>query len=323
MDTAVVLPPGLVPEDQLLFAQQQIVEAQAQINALNAQLAAAQQAAQAAQEAAPAAPAAPPPPPHGAKLALPAPFRGSDEKHVQVQAWLFSLNLYFRAAGIVSERQKIDYAVCLFQGHASQWYRLQCLRSTTGEPYDTWDDLQQALEKQFTPVNSEKRARDRLATLRQTTSVRRYIQDFTNTCLEIPDLHPTEQYHRFVQGLKSDVRRELELHDLKDFDEAARIAERFDSISFAHRSTRPVGPRPSYSRPEPMELDNMNIDRRRSSAAPNPPSRLTAEDRRRLRDTNSCFYCRQPGHIMANCPLRAKNPPEKQGNGNGTNQRAR
>jgi hypothetical protein len=182
------------------------------------------------------------------------------------------------------------------------------------------------------PVNSEKRARDRLAALRQTTSVRRYIQEFTDLCLGIPDLHASEQFHRFVQGLKANIRREVELQDPMTFEEATRIAERVDAISFAHRSEppRPFVPRPSFSssQPEPMELGSMNVDRRRPPAAVNP-SRLSAEDRRRLRDTNACFYCRQPGHIMSRCPQRPGNSApnsdqrQGQGNGNGTNLRAR
>ena len=299
-------PPGLVPVEQLLFAQQQLAAAQVQVNTLLAALTAAQA------------------PQSGSKLAQPAPFRGSDEKHVQVQAWLFSLDCYFRAANIVSDRQKINFAVCLLQGHAAQWYRLQCVRAPEDEPFTTWDDLKAALEKQFKPVNCEKRARDRLAALKQVTSVNRYIQEFTNVCLQIPDLHSSEQYYRFLQGLKSNVRREVELQNPETFDEATRIAERIDSISFAHRSElfRATAPRPAYSRPEPMELGQMTVKPRRAPASSDPPTRpaprLTAEERRRLRDTNSCFYCRQPGHIMADCPVRPKTRPSGQGNDKGT-----
>ena len=72
-----------------------------------------------------------------------------------------------------------------------------------------------------------------------------------------------------------------------------------------------------------MDLDSLAIDRRRGSTAATPqPSRLTAEDRRRLRDTNACYYCRQPGHILADCPLRPKTRPQ-QGNGKGTHPKAR
>jgi Zinc knuckle len=75
-----------------------------------------------------------------------------------------------------------------------------------------------------------------------------------------------------------------------------------------------------------MELGNMNVARRQSSVPANR-SRLTAEERRRLRDANACFYCRQPGHIMSRCPSRPNNSApssnQDQGNGNGTNPRAR
>jgi hypothetical protein len=315
--TAAAVAAGLIPSEQYALLQQQLAEAQGQIASLMTQLNSQQ-----------TAPATPRPAQNGAKLAQPAPFRGSSDKRVLVQDWLFSLNCYFKAANIVSERERINYAVCLFQDHAAQWYRLQCLRAPDGEPYDSWDDLQDALEKQFMPVNFEKRARDQLAALKQTTSVRRYVQEFTNLCLNVPDLHPSEQFHRFVQGLKANVRREVELQDPLTFEEATRIAERVDSISFAHcsESSRAFAPRRTYpsSRPEPMELDHLNVRGRRPSNAPPPPpphTRLSAEDRRRLRDTNACFYCRQPGHLMANCPVRPKTrPADRQGNGLGTDQ---
>lgn len=39
------------------------------------------------------------------------------------------------------------------------------------------------------------------------------------------------------------------------------------------------------------------------------PSPLTPEERNRLMKTGGCFYCRQPGHVLANCP--SKPPPQK------------
>ena len=221
--------PAMQPvEQQLAHTQQQLQQAQAQLAAVhqsNSELANAVGALQ--QQFASLLPtlhasaAHAPAPIKIIKPVPPVPFHGHDDKQHQIEPWLFSLNSYFRALQINDDQQRISYATCLLQGHAAQWFRLQCLRTSDSQPYRTWAEMEAALEKQFKPVNLEKRARDRLAELRQQTSVRRYLEQFTTLCLEIPDLHPTEQFHRFIHGLKPHVRRELELQDPKTFDEAA------------------------------------------------------------------------------------------------------
>jgi hypothetical protein len=216
---------------------------------------------------------------------------------------------YFRTLRVDDDTTRIEFTATLLKEHAALWYRLQCLRHD-GHPYATWDEFRTALKQTFTPVNQEKRARDRLASLRQTTSAQRYIQEFTSLCLEISDLHSTEQLDRFVRGLKPHVRREVELRDPKTFDEATTIAERVDQISFAATRTKPIqGSRPSTSSgPQPMELGAMR------TVPTVKKTRLTPEERQDLRQRKACFYCRESGHMMADCPNKPKNF-NKPGNG--------
>jgi len=296
---------SIPPEVQLAEARQEIINLQAQMQHVIGHIQAEQTAPITSSSRS-----------FGIKPIKPEIFEGLTEKRLHVDTWLFQINQYYDLVKVTDESTRIRYAASLLKGNASLWYQLQCVRSSTSEAFSTWNEFQEALRKQFTPVNWEKRARDQLIDLRQTGSVRRYLEIFTTLCLHIKDLHPTEQLHKFIHGLKPFVRCEVELRSPQTFEDAAAMAEKVDSISFATRGysgmplarTKPVFVRstPPPQAPVPMELDTFKVGRPAKSNEVKGP-RLSPEERNRLRDSNSCFYCREPGHIMKFCPLRSKN----------------
>ena len=129
-----------------------------------------------------------------------------------------------------------------------------------------------------------------------------HVQKFTELCLEIPDLNETERLDRFVRGLRLEVRREVDLHDPQNFNEAAKIAERYDSIvnhkvNFGNR--KPYNPMyfpkngglsKPRNVPQPMEIDVINT-RRNDQSRNLPPKRPPV-----------CYLCKKTGHLLADCP---------------------
>jgi hypothetical protein len=223
------------------------------------------------------------------------------------------MDLYYHLTGIPPEQQ-VAFAASLLSGHAALWYRLQTLRADD-IPFATWAQLKEALRKQF---NHVRRARDRLAALHQTGSVRKYITAFSALSLEIPDLTPVEQLDRFIRGLKPAVRREVEIRAPGTFEEAATIADRVDSIAFASTrgfetptssAFRSQSRPPSYT---PMELDAMDVRKPAQRQQQQQPA-YSREERQRLRDANACFYCRKTGHLMRDCPIRPPRPKALRG----------
>ncbi|KAJ9532845.1 hypothetical protein QJQ45_010962 [Haematococcus lacustris] len=232
----------------------------------------------------------------------PATFSGS--RTTDVAAWLFAVDLFFTIAEL-TDAQRIVYVATLLSGHALLWYR------SSVSSFTSWTCFVAAFERQFAPVNRLRHARDRLAALTQTSSVRRYLGEFTALCLEVTDLSPAEQLDRFIRGLKPSVRRELELREPTSFSEASTIADRVDAISYFTSASRssyrpPSTPRPS--RPEtaavPMELDAML----HTSPSRSRGTRLSDAQRAALRDSKACFYCRKAGHTMKDCPIRPPRP---------------
>lgn len=153
-------------------------------------------------------------------------------------------------------------------------------------------------------------ARDKLAALKQTSSVHEYVRESQELVMQIPGMDQMEQLDRFVRGLKPRTRQEVVMRGALTLDEAVRMADTFDSLftglalggQFSgYRSGQGQGyaARPSMSPaanpttgPTPMEVDALN----------RKLSPLTQAERDRLRKIGGCFRCREPGHIAPNCP---------------------
>lgn len=245
-------------------------------------------------------PLSPPRPQWGSlKPIRPPTFKGDVGRGSKIEDWLYQVNAYFELVNVSDEACRIQFAASLLEEHAARWYRL---RVQSGPPFNNWTEFQQALFDFFRPINAVKRARDKLAELQQTNTVRLYVQKFTELCLEIPDLNETERLYRFVRGLRLEVRREVDLHDPQNFNEAAKIAERYDSIvnhkvNFGNR--KPYNPMyfpkngglsKPRNVPQPMEIDVINT-RRNDQSRNLPPKRPPV-----------CYLCKKTGHLLADCP---------------------
>ena len=138
-----------------------------------------------------------------------------------------------------------------------------------------------------------------------------YTDRFRVLALQIGDLSPAETLDRFVAGLKPNIRERVELEDPKDIYRAMHIAQRMDSIH-SRRSTTTTTTQPSQSStsapaPEavtdtatPMELGAM---RPQSGNQRKFPRKLGPGDRKRFKDQDRCFKCREIGHWHGECPL--------------------
>ena len=239
-------------------------------------------------------------------------FRG-DSRH-PVTNFIFSLEQYFHLLQVTGDADKIHYAASLLKDSAATWWR--SLHTQPNAVPTTWADFTAAIQDQFVTVNAEKTARDKLAYCRQKTSVRDYTFRFKQLLLDIPTMSAADQVDRYLRGLKFAVRKDVELRDPHTLDEATAAAERFDAISYrVSRLTyqRYPGPPRSYAqavaRPTPMELGmaaQQRMPMRPLLPHPRPAGGRNAVvgDRATATRTGACFYCKQQGHKMVDCPKR-------------------
>jgi len=165
-----------------------------------------------------------------------------------------------------------------------------------------WRSFKNALTEQFKPVNAVKTARDKLASIKQVKSVQEYSANFRSLVLEIPGITEDEKIDRFSRGLKDNVRLEVELREPATLNEAIKVADRYDTITFQHNKARPESAKrqtalPAPTGPIPMDIDNSRY------------RKLTEKDKEQLMKNRACFYCRKLGHMISSCPARnAKKP---------------
>ncbi|KAH9688170.1 Endonuclease [Citrus sinensis] len=133
-----------------------------------------------------------------------------------VDNFLFGLDQYFDAMGVRDEASKVGTAPTYLRGAAQLWWRRKYGEMGKGiYAIDTWADFKQELRKQFTPSNAEKEARARLRRLKQSGSIRDYINEFTTLMLEISDMSDKDSLFYFQDGLKDWAKTALDRRDKK------------------------------------------------------------------------------------------------------------
>jgi len=242
-----------------------------------------------------------------------------------IDSWISSVNAYFFLSN--AQPPYIYYSlISLLEGEAGVWFRFnypESLASTL-----TWETVRHALRLYFIPVNYIRQLQDHYTTLRQVSSVNEYTTQFSETVMQlaanqimIPD---SMLIHQYIHGLKPATRLQVEIENPQSLTEAMRIAGTYDTIRFTRKTISPryetTSRSPFYSsryndtRGEPMQLDNLQLDdsenknlemnlfNSKSSKNIKKLNKLTIEERQHLRKLGACFKCRQPGHMVRECP---------------------
>ena len=195
---------------------------------------------------------------------------GGTRDYLVVNTWIYKVEQYLiliqlsNPAAPLTDANRMIYASKFLTGTAAvSWYTLV----HTHQAPATWEDFRAAVAAEFVPHDHVRRARDKLRKLKQTTSVAKFLSDFRNIVLTIPDISDGEKWDKFCAGLKYDVRLEVLKSAATTFEHAAKIALRVDSAIWA--SLRPrafgvhVGVGSSSDAPTTMEIGNMERGRGR------------------------------------------------------------
>ena len=297
--TAPAVPTAETPNPRLTSQEQEIAALRAQLkdfqragNTLTNQVAALQ--AQLNANLSRSAPKLP------SSLKLPTIDKYSGDKKEDLLAWLFQINEQLALLQINEEETRIVFAGTALTGNAKTWYRAM----RTEGSVKTWADFQISLKAHFYPVDPVKHARDLLHPLTQTGSVRDYTATFRHLSAIIGNMSEDEKLDRYIRGLKTRTRGQVELKEPETFDEACRLAEMIDVsndriFGGANHSRSAYPQRPRRNGPEPMDLNAVS-DRREKPKF----KKLTPEEKERRRKEGLCLYCGSDKHKLDDCPLR-------------------
>ena len=239
-------------------------------------------------------------PPH---FKLPTLDKYSGGKSEDLLAWLFQVNEHLTIMRIDDDETRIVFAGTALTGNAMTWYRAMRLEGSV----ESWEDFQHSLKAHFYPIDPVKRARDQLHDLKQTTSVRDYTASFRHLIAIISSISEDEKLDRYIRGLKTRTRGEVELKEPESFDEACRLAEMIDVsndriFGGANHSRNRSSFVPFKQRrqgPEPMDLSAVTDHREKPKF-----KKLTPEEKERRRREGLCLYCGSDKHKLDDCNLR-------------------
>ena len=228
----------------------------------------------------------------GSDLPKPKPFAGErDAKEVDNFCW--QMGQYLEARGISDEPSKIATASAYLTDMAMLWWRRKHQEIRDGLcRIDSWDVFQKELRRQFFPGNESYEARRKLRELKQRSSVREYVKQFTSLMLMVPDMGKDDLLFNFIDGLSTWAQREVLRKEAKTIDEAIRTAE-----SLADFDDR------SKESPRPKRRSNSKGEKPDTSHKDESESDHTEGERRKHKP--KCFLCKGP-HLARQCPTGRK-----------------
>lgn len=212
-----------------------------------------------------------------------------------VNTWLYQVEQYLTLAElstpgtVLSDDTKIRYTSTFMTGTAAVWWFTRVQGDTVPR---NWTQFKDAIIQEFVPADHIRRSREKLRKLHQSTSVAKYLSDFRNIALTIPNMTDGEKWDKFCTGLKFDVKIEVMKSAVTEFEEAAKIALRVDGALWAAgeqvRINKSVSSMPT-SGATPMEIGNTESH---SALREGHNPRFNRE--KHLQE-NRCFKCHKIG----------------------------
>ena len=259
-----------------------------------------------------------------------------DGRHCET--FIYSLEKLFAYHGENSSERMVSLAVTFLRGSALRWYRCAERQDTKGQ-LRTWPSFTAALKTFFMAANTETVVRNKLANLRQMTSVAKYNDLFNALIIEVHDMDSKSKRDLYIRGLKSQVQLHVTLKEPLDIETAQRVALDVDGIlmetGFARAEPRDNNRNKnnshnkngnrisrsfnssSNSQSVPMDLGQMeheynqeehehDDDSTVASAQSNYKGnrKMNAEEQKRLMREGRCFGCGETGHLLRDCPNR-------------------
>ena len=255
------------------------------------------------------------------KVALPTPFDGSSAK---ARTFLAECNNYMalNQSRFASDKVRIQWALQLCTDRAANWKRTQL--ELAAEAYEDdgletpdhllhWESFQEDFRLKWADLNARQKAQQRFhAGIKQTGSVRRYVELFEETTLEAEFRDPKMVTSAFYNGLKYEVKRNLVGRWPDKLDELKRMAITLDEERMAAQDPD----RQDQRDPKPKPINRADTPTLTPKSEPatclSTPEVKTEtarvgvhiseeEQAKRLKE-GRCFGCGKQGHRRPECP---------------------
>ncbi|PKU70128.1 uncharacterized protein LOC110091889 isoform X2 [Dendrobium catenatum] len=244
-------------------------------------------------------------------------FKGN-EGPIEAENWLLRIDDIFDSMSCPNER-KVSLVSFALDEEAKRWWRGQ-REDELGDIPNTlvnWEDFVKLFRQWFVPMSARIQMQDKFISLIQgDKSVMQYEAEFTTLSRYAPQLIATaeEKYCRFLSGLKDAIRQPLVPFGIEDYSVLVERARRVE-IDFQITQKR----KDQYKRKNVDEDIQSNQNEESNGKKPKfNPSGVSSATVSKVMEacakcgklhkgeclmgSNTCYWCRQPGHFAKYCP---------------------
>ncbi|KAK8301352.1 hypothetical protein V6Z11_D04G014000 [Gossypium hirsutum] len=219
-----------------------------------------------------------------------------------VDNFLWRMENYFRAKGIMEDAVKVNTASMFLTDIALLWWRGRTTDKRHGE-IGTWQEFQCELKGQFYPEFAEEEARAKLQGITQRGTVGEYVREFKELMLQVLDVTNEEASLAFQKGLKPWVRQEVEQRGVQKLSEAMTVVESVIKLGLGKDK---LGSSKSEERGvcEMNHKEDIVNGNGNGNNGGNGKPRVGKKKPKRKRDKLRCFLCDGP-HMLKKCPKKS------------------
>ncbi|CAI7854284.1 unnamed protein product [Closterium sp. NIES-54] len=156
----------------------------------------------------------------------PACFDPSQRGGPTLQAWLFTMNVFFNVIYV----SKDTAMPCRCYEDPPWMVTRHCHEADGLHDYTDTGRTNRTLGlcARFEPIAASIAARQKLRTWRQLGSVQDYTSGFLSLCEQVGYMHESERIERYIGGLKHEIAQEIQLRVVTDFQEILAMADKLD-----------------------------------------------------------------------------------------------
>ena len=220
--------------------------------------------------------------------------RGEDARE-----WLFQIENACRINGMLIEDTNTrlpGIAGSAMEKPASGWFLHWS--STTRSEEHTWGVFREHVLQHFESSNYQAVLREKLQRLKQTTDIETYNGEYSALIFCVEGMSVLDQVLSYANGLKPRTRSYVKLENPVALSDAMDLAVKYEVTHFVEevrerRTDREKRPSSSNQTQDRSKSFKGKSFRQKGRFKPKSDSKRT-EDR-------TCFFCKKPGHIKANC----------------------
>lgn len=237
-------------------------------------------------------------------------FNGSSKK--DPEDWCYELKSALKVVDITEPATEILAVQFALEDKAAAWWRSITDDDEVTTP-SSFEEFKAALIKRYRPQDPMYSARDKLKALRQTGSTRTYVDKFEQLAHD-GKLKEPEKFAPFIEGLKPSVKKYIDrkyrrgkFDQFQEMIEAA-IADDEAEWNASEKNKNNDHPWRGRSGGQQRGGSSQNPSSTNPGATPmdigsfTPIPKLTDELRAQCRKEGRCLFCRDKGHMVADCP---------------------